>query len=109
MIRNNKQAEEACRPGLKILGDFWTLYLIYTLKSGEKRFSQMERDLEGINPTTLTNRLKRLELEAIIYRTEETKAKGSVVYGLTEKGRDIIPIVKTMEKFARKYLLIEEK
>lgn len=89
---------------LKILGDFWTLQIIQELSENEKRFSQLERDLPNINPTTLTNRLKKLEAINIIKRKEETLDKLSVVYYLTEKGQGILPVLQQIKIFADNYL-----
>src|SRR3989344_246365 len=69
---------------LKMLGDFWTLQIIQILSDGEIRFSRLESELPLINPTTLSNRLKRLESQKIIKRKEETLDKLSVVYCLTK-------------------------
>lgn len=104
MSTNDVNLTKCSEKELRILGDFWTLELIQTLATGEKRFSQLERDLPEINPTTLTNRLKRMEDQEIINRKEETLDKLSVVYFLTEKGLDIIPILKQIKDFADKHL-----
>lgn len=89
---------------LKILGDFWTLEIIQTLGDGEKRFTHLQREIENISPTTLTNRLKKLEQHHLIKRFEETVDKLSVVYVLTEKGQDILPVLKQIKIFAQKHL-----
>lgn len=89
---------------LKILGDFWTLEIIQALGDSEKRFTQLQRDIQHMSPTTLTNRLKKLEHHKLIQRMEETVDKLSVVYVLTEKGRDILPVLKQIKIFAQKHL-----
>ncbi len=89
---------------LKILGDYWTLQIIQSLADREKRFSELERDLHAINPTTLTGRLKKLESQGILTRKRETLNKLSVVYALTDKGRGILPILAQIKQFADKYL-----
>ncbi len=86
-----------------MLGDYWTLALIQALRDGEKRFCQLQRDLGGLNPTTLTNRLKKLEQDNIIRRQEETVDKLSVTYVLTVKGQAVLPIMAEIEKFANTY------
>ena len=88
---------------LKMLGDYWTLSIVQVLQSGEKRFCEIERALMGINPTTLTNRLKKLERTAMIKRREETVDKLSVTYTLTDKGRAVLPIIREMAVFASQY------
>ena len=89
---------------LKILGDFWNLAIIQELADGEKRFSQLERIIPEINPTTLTNRLKKLEQQDLIKREEEKVNKLSVIYTLTDKGEGILPILKQIRAFADKFL-----
>lgn len=89
---------------LKILGDFWTLELIQALSGGEKRFSQLEKSLTNVSPTTLTNRLKKLEAQKIISSKKETIDKISVVYSLTNKGEAVLPILKQIKIFADNYL-----
>lgn len=89
---------------LKILGDFWTLEIIQSLAEGEKRFSKLEKDLPKINPTTLSNRLKKLEQQKIVVRKKETVDKLSVVYKMTDKGRATLPILRQIKLFADKFL-----
>jgi DNA-binding HxlR family transcriptional regulator len=89
---------------LKMLGDFWTLAIIQALHGDEKRFSQLERELIDANPSTLTNRLKKLEQQKIIKRKKETLDKLSVVYELTDKGKGIMPVLDQIKLFAEKYL-----
>lgn len=99
-----KQIKKCSKRELKILGDFWTLEIIQSLAESPLRFSQIERKVEGINPATLTNRLKRLETQGLISRQEETLDKISVVYQLTKKGVGVLPILKEIFKFAKSYL-----
>lgn len=89
---------------LKMLGDFWTLAIVQALNDSEKRFSELQRELTKASPTTLTNRLKKLEEQRIIKRKEETVDKLSVVYSLTDKGRGILPILKEIQVFATNFL-----
>lgn len=89
---------------LKMLGDFWILAIVQALNDSEQRFSELQRELTKASPTTLTNRLKKLEEQRIIKRKEETVDKLSVVYSLTDKGRGILPILKEIQVFATKFL-----
>lgn len=89
---------------LKLLGDYWNLVIIESLAAGEKRFSQLERELPRVNPTTLSNRLKKLEDQKIIHRQEETVDKLSVVYTLTDIGQRILPILEQIKIFGDQFL-----
>ncbi len=100
-----KSSKTAClHDGLKIFGDAWTLFIINSLQSGEKRFCELQRFLGNINPVTLSSRLKKLEKLKFIERKEETIDKLSVTYNLTAKGAGMIPIIKHIEEYAGKYL-----
>jgi DNA-binding HxlR family transcriptional regulator len=100
----NKLVNKCSTKELKMLGDFWTLAIIQALHDDQKRFSQLERELIDVNPSTLTNRLKKLEQQRIIKRKKETLDKLSVVYELTDKGKGIMPVLDQIRIFAEKYL-----
>lgn len=89
---------------ISLLGDTWTLAIIGSLAKEEQRFCELQRSLDGLNPVTLTQRLKKLEKEKIVKRIEETVDKISVVYRLTPKGRSILPVIEQLEKYAHKFL-----
>src|SRR5687768_17063712 len=92
----------SCVETMKLLGDYWILRIIDTLKSGETRFCELQRHIDNLNPATLTNRLKRLEEARLIIRSEETKDKISVTYCLTELGEEVLPVIKALDRFSAK-------
>jgi DNA-binding HxlR family transcriptional regulator len=103
MIINLSNHEKHCSKLLKIIGDYWTLEIIMALRSGERRFCELERTLVNTNPVTLTSRLKKLHINGFIDRRKETIDKLSVVYSLNEKGRKLLPVINEIQKFADKY------
>jgi DNA-binding HxlR family transcriptional regulator len=104
MAANKHDSHKCSLAVLKLLGDFWNLSIIEALSAGEKRFSQLEREIPRVNPTTLSNRLRKLEEQKIVQRHEETLDKLSVVYGLTDIGRKILPILEQIKIFGDAYL-----
>ena len=101
---NNTHISDELNNGIKMLGDAWILCIVGTLAKKEMRFNEIQRAIEGINPTTLADRLKKLENEKMIKRQEETVDKLSVAYSLTKKGQGILPILKEIQIFADKFL-----
>lgn len=95
-----------CSKNLKLLGDYWTLRIIDALRSGEKRFCQLQRDVENPSPTTLTDRLKNLEVMHLISRSEETQSKISVTYSLTNRGKEVLPIIDAINALSQKTSMI---
>lgn len=101
--KTNKIPDEL-NSAIKLIGDDHILCIISILGSGESRFNDLQRSINGINPATLADRLKKLEQEKIVSKKRETLDKLSVVYELTDKGRAILPIIKEIDIFANKYL-----
>jgi DNA-binding HxlR family transcriptional regulator len=82
----------------------WTLLIIRDLAEGRSRFCELERSLEGISPRTLSLRLRALEEEGILERQTFPEVPPRVEYGLTEKGRALIPIVDAMRSYGETWL-----
>lgn len=101
---NGAAAPKLFDEAMLLVGDFWILRIIDTLQSGEKRYCQIERAISGINPVTLTSRLKKLEHAQVIERFTETHDRQSVAYALTDKGRGLIPILEAIKTFTHEYL-----
>ncbi len=96
-----KHSAELCIGTLKLLGDYWTLRLIDALDSNNaKRFCELQRELDNLNPVTLTNRLKKLENAKLINRYESRDDKVAVSYGLNNYGRKALPVITALNKFA---------
>lgn len=88
-----------CLPSLKILSDYWTLRIIDELSEGNTlRFNEIERRLEGVNTATLSKRLKEMQEERLIERTEKSRA--DVTYCLTKLGREAIPLLNAVNHFS---------
>ncbi len=88
---------------MKLFADSWTLCAVMRLEEGEQRFCGLQRAMGGVNPVTLTNRLRKLEDEGIVKRKEETLDKVSVSYQLTQKGKELLPVIKALGAFAKKF------
>jgi DNA-binding HxlR family transcriptional regulator len=103
-VKNKKFCKELDK-AIRMIGDVHVLEILTTLgKYDRMRFCELQRATNNLNPTTLTNRLKKLEKEKLISRKEETLDKVSVVYELTTKGTGILPIIHSINTFAEKYI-----
>lgn len=92
---------------MELLGDTHSLCIVYHLSQKKLRFCELQRATGDLNPRTLSGRLKKLEDEQIILRKEETIDKVSVVYELTKKGRDVLPIIDQIFIFSEKHYASE--
>ena len=96
------------RPGcvaeaLGIVGNKWTALLVMELHKGPSRFSRLEQALVGISPRTLSQRLDELEEKRIITKKNYAEVPPRIEYELTHKGRDLLPILKSMAAWGEKY------
>jgi DNA-binding HxlR family transcriptional regulator len=104
MVRlDNKHRQKQCDKLLAVIGDFWTLSIIMELEKRELRFCELQRALGGLNPVTLTSRLKKLEKAGFINRKKETSNKLSVTYSLNKLGMGMLPILEEIQIFAAKF------
>lgn len=86
-----------------ILGDKWTPKIIHALSKKVMRFCELQESVVGINPRTLSNRLSRLEEEEIITKEMFIEVPVRSQYQLSQKGKDLLPILKDMVQWGKKY------
>jgi DNA-binding HxlR family transcriptional regulator len=83
----------------------WTLLLVRDLSEGNSRFCELERSLAGISPRTLSLRLRALEEHGIVERRTYPEVPPRVEYGLTDKGRALVPLIEDMRAYGRRWLV----
>ncbi len=92
------------RFGLGILGDKWSLLIIRDLMfKGRRYYGEFLSAGEGISTNILADRLARLEDADIIHKTPDPAHGKKIVYCLTEKGLDLMPIMFSIMDWAEKY------
>src|SRR6266542_4594413 len=89
---------------LETVGERWSLLVVRDLLTGPRRFSDLRRLLTNVTPKWLTIRLRQLEHEGIVTR-EQQPGRREVWYELTEKGRDLAPVLEALVAWGLKYEL----
>jgi DNA-binding HxlR family transcriptional regulator len=69
----------------------------------QKRFNEFLNSIEEINPKTLSIRLKEMENDGIIRRQVYNETPVRIEYYLTQKGKELQPILEQMALFSVKY------
>lgn len=82
-----------------ILSDIWTMLIMYSLLEKPMRFCDLERGLDGISTRTLTNKLKIIEEEKLVIKSDDG------FYHPTDKGKGLKSVHKAMRTYAEKYLV----
>jgi DNA-binding HxlR family transcriptional regulator len=89
---------------LDIVGDRWTILILRDLVlSGPRKFQDFERSLKGISPTTLSARLKRLEEAGIVERRFYEQHPPRAEYLLTDRGKDLRPVLRALLEWGQRY------
>ena len=79
----------AAAHALDLIGDRWTLIVVRELILGPKRFAELQRDLMGISPAILSQRLRDLEDRSIVVRRSLPAPARVDVYELTNWGKQL--------------------
>jgi DNA-binding HxlR family transcriptional regulator len=89
---------------LDLIGDRWTLLIVRDLLKGKHRFSEFLGSGEGIKTNILAERLKRLERAGLVERSPYQERPPRYEYHLTETGRSLGPVVKTLYAWGSAFL-----
>jgi DNA-binding HxlR family transcriptional regulator len=76
-----------------VLSGRWPTLLLYYLKDGTKRFSELRRDNPTVSHRMLTYELRKLEAAGIVQRTVFEGYPLRVEYDLTAAGNKLVPLI----------------
>lgn len=77
------------RQVLDRIGDRWTVLIVDALSSGEVRFGELSKRVDGISQKMLTQTLRGLERDGIVQRTVYAEVPPRVDYRLTALGHSL--------------------
>jgi DNA-binding HxlR family transcriptional regulator len=84
---------------LDIVGERWALLVVRELLLGPKRFTDLRAGLPHVGPDVLAQRLRDLEQAGIVRRGTLPPPAGSRIDELTERGRELEPVVIALGRF----------
>ncbi|MYM42113.1 transcriptional regulator [Pseudoduganella sp. CY13W] len=79
----------------------WTTLVLRDLLGGTRRYSELQRSLAGISPRLLSARLKLLEQQGLVLRTEYATVPPTTEYALSEQGMRIIPVIQALAAYGQ--------
>jgi DNA-binding HxlR family transcriptional regulator len=80
----------------------WALRVVRELALGPQRYTDLRRRLAGISTNVLAARLRNLEHAKLARRRLLPPPADSVVYELTERGRELGQIVLALDAWGRR-------
>jgi DNA-binding HxlR family transcriptional regulator len=81
---------------MRVLSGRWPTLLLYYLKDGTKRFSDLRRDNPTVSHRMLALELRKLEQAGIVRRTDHDGYPRRVDYDLTSSGLKLVPLIDAL-------------
>ncbi|WP_270470266.1 winged helix-turn-helix transcriptional regulator [Catenibacterium mitsuokai] len=93
---------------MSLIGGKWKLLIIRNLKSRPWRFNELQRDLDEISQKVLTESLRQMIDDGLVYRNDYHENPPKVDYGLTDLGKEMMPIIDALADFGIYYKTVVE-
>lgn len=85
---------------MNLIGGKWKAVILYHLKEGQKRFSELRKEIPAITEMTLSLQLRQLEKDELITRkVYGDKPPVKVIYELTVFGKTFIPALESITQW----------
>jgi DNA-binding HxlR family transcriptional regulator len=109
MKKEKRRSDCPISSSLEIWGDKWSLLIIRDLMNAKKcTYGDFLKSPEKIATNILASKLQILEENKIIVKMEHPASKAKVLYKLTRKGIDLLPVMLEISIWAEKYFTIPE-
>jgi DNA-binding HxlR family transcriptional regulator len=90
------------------VGDRWTLLVVQALLPGPRRFNELLEDIPGIAASILSERLKRLERDALLVSRPYTERPTRAAYQLTAEGRELAGALRLLAQWGARHAVAAE-
>jgi DNA-binding HxlR family transcriptional regulator len=99
-------SKDNCTAGvvIKMISGRWKISILCHLNNGKKRYSEIKNLRKDISEKMLTQQLKELHKDKLIFRKVYAVIPPKVEYSLTPLGRKIIPLLKVINDWGVKHL-----
>lgn len=97
---------ETCpvRAALDVIRGRWKPSILFELKDGTRRFSDLQASLPGIAAQTLTMQLRQLEADGVVVRSVCAEVPVRIEYALSEYGASLSGVMDQLEQWGEEYL-----
>jgi len=112
-MRKNKSPEPpAACPLLEcmsLIGGAWTPSIIWHLRGGPRRFSELRADIPLVSAKVLTARLREMQEQGIVARRVMPTSPPSVEYRLTRAGQRLVPAIEAIAEVGEELRLRKKR
>lgn len=93
---------------MSLIGDKWSMWILWSLQEGPLRFGELKRLIPGITEKMLTQQLKKFENNNIVIRKVYPEIPPKVEYRLTQHGESLKTIMELIKQWGEEHLYIQE-
>jgi len=97
------------RAALDVITGRWKPSILWELKDGTKRYSDLHASLPGISAQALTLQLRQLECDGILLRTVYAEIPARVEYSVTDHGMSLSKLMDELEVWGANHLARQGK
>jgi DNA-binding HxlR family transcriptional regulator len=90
--------------GVHLLQEKWMLLIVHRLLNGPIGFNELCRKADGVNATTMAQRLSQLEAAGLAVKTIHSTMPPRTSYELTAAGRKLRPVLEAIEAWSAAHL-----
>jgi DNA-binding HxlR family transcriptional regulator len=101
------EVHRVCRryhAAIELIGARWSGAILRALFTGQHRYAQIKAAVPGLSDTMLAERLRSLEADGLIERRVIPSSPVQVEYHLTDKGRDLEPVLEALVSWAHRWI-----
>ena len=104
-MMKTKEELPACpvATAVALIGGKWKLLILRNLRTRPWRFNELQRDLDGISQKVLTDSLRQMIDDGLVYRHDYQELPPRVEYRLTDLGTKMLPILDALADFGTYY------
>ena len=85
---------------MDLVGGKWKAVILYHLKDGSRRYSELRKEMPSVTEMTLSLQLKQLEKDGLVSRKVHGKKPPiKVVYSLTDFGCSFVPVLEAITQW----------
>lgn len=106
MKRKEDLPECSIATTVSLVGSKWKLLIIRNLMQRPWRFNELQKSLDGVSQKVLTESLRQLTEDGLVYRKDYKTNPPKVEYGMTKLGEKLLNVLKSMEEFGDYYKLL---
>lgn len=89
---------------LEYIGGRWKTVILYYLTTGKRRFGEIAARIPAISRKVLTQQLKELEGDGLIFREEFKEKPPRVEYSLTPFGESLSGVFREMSLWGKEHV-----